>query len=270
VTNGSQDGSTVTVLVADDEALARRRVVELLEAHPALQVIGECDSGPTTLEAVRRLDPDLLFLDVQMPGLDGFEVLAQLAPDERPIVIFSTAYDEYAVEAFHVHAIDYLLKPYADERFEESVRRAQHTLRNEHGHRERDRLNPLLEDTSSGAADRTGADGFLERFAVPVRGRWVLAPVESVTWIEAAGDYVNLHVGDRTYLLRGTMTAVKARLDPRRFLRIHRSSIVRVDSVRSVEADEHGDYAVTLEGGERLRVSRSCRDDVLERLGLRW
>jgi two-component system, LytTR family, response regulator len=260
---------TASAVVADDEELARRRLIELIREHESLHLVGECTSGPATLEAVRRLEPDVLFLDVQMPGFDGLEVLARLEPEERPVVVFSTAYDEYAIEAFEVNAVDYLLKPYADERFEEAVRRAERAL---YASRSRvdDRLEALLANRPVPDTDGPQGDGYLERFAVPVKGRWLLAPVSSVSWIEASGDYVNLHVGEKSYLLRGTMTAVEARLDPQRFLRIHRSSIVRVDAVRSVEADPHGDYTITLERGERLRVSRSCRDVVLERLGLRW
>lgn len=263
-----------TALVADDEELARRRIVELLHTWDSIRIVGECASGPETLRAVREQAPDLLFLDVQMPGLDGFEVLARLEPDQRPVVIFSTAYDEYAIQAFEVNAVDYLLKPYADERFDEAVRRAEQALRGDRDGHVRERLRKLLQGIALVTDDEHGApenaERFLDRFAIPVKDRWVVVPATSVDWIEASGDYVNLHVASRTYLLRGTMSSIEARLDPRRFVRIHRSTIVRVDAVRTVESGEHGDYTVVLEGGERLRVSRGYRDAVLERLGVRW
>lgn len=263
-----------TALVADDEALARRRIVELLEGRDSIRIVGECASGPATLDAVRELAPDLLFLDVQMPGLDGFEVLARLEPEERPIVVFSTAYDEYAIQAFEVNAVDYLLKPYADERFDESVRRAEQSLRRGREERASERLRDLLDrvapDFDENTKPSSRAGRYLDRFAIRVRDRWVVARASAVDWIEASGDYVTLHVGDKTYLLRSTMSSLEARLNPRYFLRIHRSTIVRLDCVRSVEAGEHGDYTVLLEGGRKLRVSRGYRDAVLERLGLRW
>lgn len=262
----------VTAVIADDEALARRRIIELLDGHPSVLVVGETTSGPATLDAVRALEPDVLFLDVQMPGLSGFEVLSRLEPGERPVVVFSTAFDEYAIQAFEVAAIDYLLKPYADERFDQAVRRAERALRDDRDDRVRERLRGLLDalPAEDGVRSSASPKPYLERFAIPVRGRWVLASATSVAWIEASGDYVTLHADDRSYLLRGTMASVEARLDPGEFLRIHRSTIIRLDRVRGVEIGEHGDYEVVLVDGERLRVSRARRGATLERLGVTW
>lgn len=262
----------VEVLIADDEALARHRIVELLTRHDSVRIVGQSTSGPETLHALERLEPDVLFLDVQMPGLNGFEVLASIDPGDRPVVIFSTAYDEHAIQAFEVNAVDYLLKPYADDRFDEAFARARRAIRSEHQDRVQERLRHLLEGVVPGADPAAGLStdsSYLERFAVPTRGQWIVVPASSVDWIEAAGDYVTLHVGSEEYLLRGTMVSVEARLDPRSFLRIHRSTIVRLDRVRSIESGEHGDYRLLMHGGEELRVSRGYRDAVLERLGVR-
>lgn len=269
-----------TTLVVDDEALARRRVVEMLHRRDDVQVVGECANGREAVEAIRRLEPDILFLDVQMPGLDGFQVLERLGPQELPAVIFSTAYDEYALAAFDVHAVDYLLKPYADERLEQALERAESLLRARRLGELRERLRALLDDVSvprTSDADRQSADpggpspdtGYLERFAVPGRKGITLVDAEEVDWIEASGDYATLHEGRTTHLLRTTMTELQRALDPRAFLRIHRSAIVRIARVRRLRSDDHGDYVAVLDDGRELRVGRTYRDDVLHRLGLR-
>lgn len=271
----SEEGGALTVLVVDDEALARRRVVELLRPRTDVRIVGECSNGREALAAVRELRPDLLFLDVQMPGYDGFEVLAQLDADKLPAVVFSTAYDEYALAAFDVHAVDYLLKPYADERLEEALELAKRYVRARHMDDLRDRLLRLVDDVAGPRS--AGEDpsfpgpqkGYRERFAVRSNKGATLVETDSVEWIEARGDYATLHAGDRTHLLRATMTELEKSLDPDRFIRIHRSTIVRLDRVRRLVTDDHGDYVVILEGGRELRVGRTYRDAVLRRLGLR-
>lgn len=264
------NGTPLAVLIADDEELARRRIVELAGRHDSVRIVGQSASGRETLDAVRRLEPDLLFLDVQMPGLTGFEVLARLAPQERPVVVFSTAYDEHAIRAFEVNAVDYLLKPYADERFDEALTRARRAVRSERRERLQERVRHLLEAVAPEASgERASRSGYEERFAVPHRGKWLVVPATSLDRVEASGDYVTLHVGAMEYLLRGTMLSMEARLDPARFLRIHRSTIVRLDRVQGIESGEHGDYRLLMAGGEELRVGRGYRDAVLERLGVR-
>lgn len=271
----SEEGGALAVLVVDDEAPARRRLVELLRPRTDVRVVGECSNGREALAAVRELRPDLLFLDVQMPGYDGFEVLARLDAGELPAVVFSTAYDEYALAAFDVHAVDYLLKPYADERLEEALDRAKRHVRARHMDDLRDRLLRLLDDV---AGPRTKSDDppfaapkerYRERFAVRSNKGATLVATDSVEWIEARGDYAALHAGDGTHLLRATMTELEQTLDPDRFIRIHRSTIVRMDRVRSLATDDHGDYVAVLEGGRELRVGRTYRDAVLRRFGLR-
>jgi two-component system, LytTR family, response regulator len=264
--------AAVTAVIADDEALARSRIAELLARRGGVRVLAQCATGPATADAVRALKPDILFLDVHMPGLDGFEVLATLRPEERPIVIFSTAYDEYALAAFEVHAVDYLLKPFADQRFDESLRRVELALVNHRANDLHERLRFLLEqlapDPGAGLVQRSGAGGYLERFAVRAGEQFTVVEASAVDSIEAARDYVSLRSGSRRYLLRTTMASLEQRLDPARFLRIHRSTIVQIDRVRGLHADVHGEYDVILEHGVRLRVGRSYRDAVLARLGV--
>lgn len=267
------DRVELTVMIADDEALARRRVAKLLVACPRVRVIGQCATGTATVAAVRELSPDLLFLDVQMPGLNGFEVLAALRPDERPIVIFSTAYDEYALAAFEVHAVDYLLKPFADERFHEAVGRAEHVFHAQRIAGWQERLRLLLADVAGGTAPRPAdaAPGdYLDRFAVRSGERLTLIDAASVDWIEAARDYVRLHVDADSHLMRAHIGELECRLDPARFLRIHRSTIVQLGSIRELYAEQHGDYIAVLRCGTRLRVSRRYRENALRRLGAQW
>ncbi|HUF71063.1 MAG TPA: LytTR family DNA-binding domain-containing protein [Longimicrobiales bacterium] len=267
------DRGDLTALVADDEALARRRIVELLRHREGIRVLAQCASGRSTLDAVRAHAPDILFLDVQMPGLTGFEVLSMLQPEERPLVIFSTAYDEYALTAFEVHAIDYLLKPFADERFHEALRRAEQAMRNRRASVLHERLRALVEQVADSPAvvDRQTSPGiYLERFAVREDDRMTVIDVATIDWIEAVRDYVRLHAGAATHLVRATTAALEQRLDPARFMRIHRSTIVQLDRIRQLLADGHGEYVAILHGGERLRVGRSYRDAVLRRLGLHW
>lgn len=262
-----------TAVIADDEALARRRILELLDERATVRVVGTCSTGPATLNTVRTTRPDLLFLDVQMPGLDGFEVLARLEPDDRPVVVFSTAYDEYALAAFEVNAVDYLLKPFADERFEEAVTRAERAIGGDRTRELHDGLRRLVRHVASeaggGLAAGEGSAAPLRHFGVPDGDRHLVVAASSVDWIEADGDYVRLHVGGRVHLLRRTMKSLEGRLDASRFLRVHRSVIARVDRVRHVRSNAHGDYTLLLDGGERLPVGRRYRDAVLERLGLR-
>lgn len=271
---GPAAAGEVTVLIADDEPLARRRVAELLRRRDDMRVVGQTATGPATLEAVRELEPDLLFLDVQMPGFTGFEVLARLDDEDRPAVVFSTAYDEYALAAFEVHAVDYLLKPYDDARFESALERAKGALRGERLDEFYERLEGLLETRpeQAGGVGRGAASEprHRERFTVPSRGHLVVVDAADVDWIEASGDYVDLHVGREKHLLRATMTALEEGLDPANFLRIHRSTIVRLDRIRHLRTGAHGEYLVVLEGGRQLRVGPTYRQALLERLGMRW
>lgn len=247
------------VVVVDDEPLARARILELLEPHGDVTIVGEAGSGPEAVELIAGTAPDLAFLDVQMPELDGFGVLAALGPDRPPAVVFVTAYDRYALQAFEVHALDYLLKPFDRERFDAALDRVRAMRgRREAGEPDR-RLAALLEEV-------TGRR-HLTRIAVRHDGRVRLVRVAEVDWIEAASNYVRLHVGPQRYLLRETMSALETRLDPEQFVRIHRSTIVNLERVRELEPFFHGDWVVKLHDGRQLTLSRTYRERFEARLG---
>ncbi len=253
----------VRVLIVDDEPLARQRLVDLLNTIDEAEIVGEVGSGSAAVEAIRSLRPDLVFLDVQMPGKTGLEVVEDIGPSEMPLTIFVTAYDRYALRAFDVAAVDYLLKPFDDERFEQAFERAKRTLHLQNVGKARDRLLELLRDEPE-----TKAPSYLERIAVDMRGKVKVVPVEQIDYISASGPYAELHVGDKAYLVREQMQTLEERLNPDIFFRIHRSTIVRLDLIESLHHSAGGDYAVSLTSGQRLKVSRSRRDELAKRLGL--
>ena len=256
------------VLIADDEPPARSRLRHLL-ARQEIEIVGETASGPQTVAAIRSLAPDLVFLDVQMPDLDGFGVVAEIGPEAMPTVIFVTAFDQYALRAFEACALDYLLKPFDDERFERALERAREALR-------RDRLDGLCgklrsllatepaEPVAPKAAGESSTEHFTERFAqrlaIRSAGRVVFVETADIDWIEGAGTYVRLHVGSRSYLLRQTLRHLEATLDSGRFLRIHRSTMVNLKRVRELRSRSHGESRVILRDGTELKLSRSYRD----------
>ena len=237
-------------LIVDDEAVARRRIRRLLAAEEAIVVAGECADGAAALETIRRDSPDLVFLDVQMPERDGFAVVAGLDPHALPAIIFVTAFDQYALRAFDVHAIDYLLKPYSAERFRTAV------------HRARERIEGRQVDArlASFAEALRGRPHYLSRLPVKTGGRIVLVDASSIDWIEAADNYVKLHVGSREYLHRETLANLERQLDPDRFARIHRSAIVQIDRIVELHPASHGDMDVVLRHGPTLTLSRMWRE----------
>jgi two-component system LytT family response regulator len=245
-------------LVVDDEDLARARLGRLLAREPALEVVGEAEDGESALQALRRLKPDAVFLDVQMPGLDGFGVLRRLGAEEAPLVVFVTAWEEHALQAFEVNAVDYLLKPYSTARLRDACRRLQERCSRVDA--ERDQLRTLLEGL------RKGAPPVLDRLLVPVGQGARVVRCQDVDWIGAADNYVELHLGAATLLLRETLSALAPRLDERQFLRIHRSTLVNLDRVRELHPLFAGDATVVLADGQRLRVSRSHRPALEARL----
>jgi two-component system, LytTR family, response regulator len=247
-------------MIVDDEPLGRERIRTLLAGDPEIEVVGEASDGRAAVASVTQLKPDLLFLDVQMPEMSGFEVLEAIAGAEMPAVIFVTAYDHYAVKAFQVHALDYLLKSFDRERFGQAVQRAKAEIARGREHKFDERLAALLEDIQQQHRQP-------ERLVVRAAGRIVFLRVEEIDWIEAADNYVCLHVDRETHLLRGTMASIEERLDPRRFLRIHRSTIVNLDRVRDLAPLFHGDYAVRLRDGTELVLSRGYREKLQEPLG---
>jgi two-component system, LytTR family, response regulator len=248
--------SGLRTLIVDDEPLARDRLRQLLRDEPDIEVIGECGDGMEALEAIRSGRPDLVFLDVQMPELDGFGLLAELGQDSPPAIVFVTAHDEFAVRAFEVHALDYLLKPFDAERLQAALRRARGWLVQRGTGDLGERLSALLADLRGAGMVGKPQD----RLAVKSSGRVVLLKHDEIDWIEAADNYVNLHVGRESHLLRETMNSLEQRLPADRFLRISRSTMVNLDRVRELQPMFHGEYAVILRDGTRLSLSRGYRD----------
>jgi two-component system LytT family response regulator len=230
------------VIVVDDEPLARDSIKVLLRSDAEVRVVGEA-SGKDAAALIARTRPDILFLDIQMPEVDGFALLEQVGADAVPAVVFVTAYDRYALRAFEVHALDYLLKPFDDQRFAAALGRAKERARGKTD----TRLAAFL-------ASRT-------RFLVPARDKSIVVDADQIDWIEAADYYVSLHTGSTSHLLRQTMDEIEKQLDPRKFFRVHRSAIVNVDRVREVHPLFRGDCALVLDGGQRLKLSRSRRKE---------
>ena len=251
------------VLIVDDEPLARERIHDLLRKEPDVESITECGNGEEAVALIRRLELDVVFLDVQMPGLDGFGVLERLWPDPTPLVIFVTAYERFALRAFDVHALDYLLKPFDAERFTAALARARTRLSNGGSSPDLQRvLRSLLSEIKGGTAAPSSAV-----LAVKSGQRIVPVRVDEIDWVEAEGNYVRLHVGKASHLLRQTIASLEEELDARRFRRIHRSTIVNVDRIRELQPWFRKDYKVILRDGTELTLSRSYTDRLPEFLG---
>jgi two-component system LytT family response regulator len=238
-------GRKIRTLIVDDEPLARSNLAVLLRLDPDIEIISECGSGAEALTQIRSAKPDLLFLDVQMPECDGFDVLELLGGDLPPAVVFVTAYDQYALRAFEAGALDYLLKPFDNARFERALHRAKEKI------------------THGG-----NLPGRLDCFAIKSAGLIVFVKTSEIDWIEAADYYACLHVGSKTHLLRRSMSELDRELIPTVFCRIHRSAIVNLDRVRGLKAGEDGEYEVVLENGTRLPLSRRYRKQLLSRRGV--
>jgi two-component system LytT family response regulator len=250
----------IRAFIVDDEPLARQRLRTLLESDADIEIAGECADGCQAVAALQEHKPDLLFLDVQMPRLDGFGVLAALRDVYLPVVIFVTAHDRYALQAFEVHALDYLLKPFDRERFRTALERAKAQVRREQSGEVNQRLLALLQHVHE-------TNKHLERLVVKSAGRVCFVRLEDIDWIEAAANYVRLHVGKETHLLRESLSGLEARLDGKRFLRIHRSFIVNIERIRELQPAFHGDYVIILQDGTELTLSRGYRDKLQELLG---
>ncbi len=260
----------IRALIVDDEPLARRGIRVRLEREADITIVGESADGYAAIEAIRTERPDLVFLDVQMPGLDGFQTLDQVAGEHLPMVIFVTAHDRHALQAFDVHAIDYLLKPYSEARFAEALRRARVELALAEANPERSRLADLLaalerERRGGTPVAGDGPAAYPTRFSVRERDRIVLVRADALEAVQAAGNYVELVVAGRTHLLRETLTEMERRLDPARFVRIHRSAIVNADRIREIHPDPHGDGDVVMDSGAVYRLSRAYRERLLPR-----
>jgi two-component system, LytTR family, response regulator len=246
-------------LVVDDEPLARRSIRRLLGKNSGVDIVGECEDGESGAQAIREKKPDLVFLDVQMPEMDGFDVLSEIGADAMPVTIFVTAHDRYALRAFDANAIDYLLKPFGKDRFERALARAKQQI---DGKLDRDELGKVIS-----SLQRLAAAIRLDRLAIPRNGRITFVDTKDIDWIEAQGNYVRLHVGDREHELRETLTELEKKLSSSSFFRIHRSIIVNIHSIREIQPWFHGYHRVLLENGTELRMSRYQRE-IARKLGL--
>jgi len=250
----------IKTLIVDDETLARRRIRRLLAAESDVEVVGECGDPQKAIDVIQQRNPDLVFLDVQMPGLDGFGLLDSLPPKSVPAVIFVTAFDQYALRAFEVRALDYLLKPFDRARFRQALDRARAQIRQQGGTTLDPRLSHLLENLNSKPKQT-------DRVVIKSAGRIMFLRTDEIDWVEAADNYVRVHAGAESHLLRETLGTLESRLDPAKFMRIHRSTVVNIDRVKELQPWFHGDYIVILQDGSRLNLSRTYRDRVIGLLG---
>jgi two-component system, LytTR family, response regulator len=262
----------VRVLVVDDEPLARMRIEDVLAGIEGAQVVGTATNGIEAIEQIRALQPDLVFLDVQMPGKTGVDVVREIGPERMPPTIFVTAFDQFAVQAFDVAAVDYLVKPFDDERLEAAFERARSRMALEGLGQLREKLLAVLQSPTDAVAQTAPAHPrtpeYLERVAVESRGKIQSIPVDQIDYIVQSGPYAELHSNGRRHLIREAMQTLEERLDPNRFMRIHRSMIVRLDLVEALHRGTGGDYEVQLKGGTRVRVSRSRREALERWLGV--
>jgi len=250
----------IRTLVVDDEVMARERICGLLAQEPDVEVVGECADGLQAVHAIQRLSPDLVFLDVQMPAVDGFAVIREVGVERMPMVVFVTAYDQYALQAFEVHAVDYLLKPFDRDRLQRCL---------DHARQQRQRIEAgeLGRSLLALVKDYRPEQKHEERLVIKSGGRVFFVRAEEIEWIEAAGNYVRLHLKDQAHLFRETMNQIEARLDPQRFFRIHRSRIVNTERIKELQPWFNGEFIVVLQNGTQLRLSRSYREKLEERLG---
>ncbi len=258
----SAKAKTIAALIVDDEPLARRTIRDLLAEQSDIEIIGECSDGLEAVAFMQEKLPDLLFLDVQMPGLDGFETLARIEPERIPAIVFVTAYDHYALKAFDVHALDYLLKPFNDKRFREAVRQARVQIELKEINKVSQSLLSLLGDRKLPEAVQPPVSRkcSLTRFMIKARGRVVFIEASQVDWISADDYFIKLHVDARSHLLRMSMNELEEKLDPRTFMRIHRSTIVNFDRVKELRQTPSGEYVAVLKTGTELKISRGRRE----------
>ncbi|MCI0698486.1 LytTR family DNA-binding domain-containing protein [candidate division KSB1 bacterium] len=255
----------IRAIIVDDEKPARRRLRELLEKQPDIAIVAECSNGAEAVRKIRALQPDLLLLDIQMPGLDGFGVVDAIGAAQMPATIFVTAYDRYALKAFEVSALDYLLKPFSDERFERSLARVLSFVRTSRREELNHRILSLLDQIQPKQPNNTSDP--LDCLMIKDGGRVLFLRVEEIDWIEGAGVYVQVHTAGKTWLHRISLSELEAKLDARQFLRIHRSTIVNLQKVRELHPHSHGDFLVVLHDGTELKLSRSYRQKVEASLG---
>ena len=251
------------VLIVDDEPLARQRIEDLLAHEPGIEIVGVADNGERAIEMIRSIHPppELVFLDVQMPGMTGLDVVRSIGVDAMPPTIFVTAYDQHALKAFELAALDYLVKPFDDERFEQALARGRAHVELREARALRERLRAMLEGDVTPTASH-----YIQRIPVESRGKVQYVPIDQVDYIAASGPYAEIVVGTRRHLVRETMQSLEDTLDPARFMRVHRSAIVPLDRVEMLLRGAGGDYELQLKNGARVRVSRAKREQVEQRL----
>jgi two-component system LytT family response regulator len=253
----------ITVLVVDDEEPARQRLLDLLRCETFVGKLLEAENGIAAVKAIEEAHPDLVFLDVQMPELDGLGVMDAVGAEAMPMTVFVTAYDQHAVRAFEANALDYLLKPFSDERYEATMARVRGRL----DERSIQEFGLRLMKMIGSNPERAGERKRLDRLVIKSGGATRFIRATEIDWIEAAGVYVNLHLGNKELLYRGALAELAERLDPARFIRVHRSTIVNIESILQLEPISHGEFDVVLKGGARTRISRTYRSQLEERLG---
>jgi two-component system LytT family response regulator len=250
----------IRVCVIDDEPIACRKIQRMLKDDPEIETVGVCSNGEEAREAIENLLPDLIFLDVQMPEMDGFEVLKSLNVDKMPYVIFVTAYDHYAIRAFEVHALDYLLKPFDRKRFQEALDHGKTQISQHQNTSNKSELKALLEEIK-------GVPRYLQRLVIKNRGKVFFLKTDAIDWIEAQGKYELVHAGQESHLIREGMGKLESELDPKKFVRIHKSTIVNIDRIEHLQPLFHGDFRVFLRNGTTLTVSRRHREKLEKFLG---
>jgi two-component system, LytTR family, response regulator len=255
----------IKTLIVDDEPLARKAIRLMLKHDAEIEIVGECDNGQSAVELIHTHKPDLVFLDIQMPEMNGFEVLETVGARKMPaVVIFVTAYDEYAIHAFEVNALDYLLKPFSDERFEKALQRAKSQLAQREINDLSQKLIALVGDYKEEPPPnkQVSKSDYTSRFMIKSGGRISFVKVDEIDWIEAADYYVKLHTGRKSHLIRETMNVLEKKLDPRAFIRIHRSTIVNIERIKELQPHFNGDYIVLLNDGTELKLSRTRREQL--------
>lgn len=245
----------IRALIADDEPLARERITRLLSSERDVQIVSQCRDGLEAVTSIKNSRPDLAFLDIEMPEIDGLGILREIPPDATPVIIFTTAYDHYAIQAFEAHALDYLLKPFDEDRFRRALQRARTHLENLRSKDLAERLLAALEEARPAAPEG-------DRLVIKSGGKVVFLKLEEIDWVEAAANYVHIHAGTEGYYLRETMNSFEARLDPSRFIRIHRSTIVNLAKIKELQPCNNGEFIVVLRNGKELSLSRGFRDRI--------
>ncbi len=252
--------ASIRAVIADDEALARKFIRRMLKDDPDVEIVGECSSGKEAVATIRKQNPDLVFLDVQMPEMDGFAVLESIGVERLPEIIFATAYEQYAIRAFELHALDYLLKPFDQARFKDAIRHAKERFRSERQNDGRTQISALLESIKN-------KPEYLDRVMIKSGGRITFLSTDEINWIEADDKYVHLHTGKISPMVRQTLSAMETQLDPRKFRRIHRSAIVNVERIKELQPLFSGEHSILLQDGTKLTLSRNYKDKLFELLG---